>query len=143
MAQMQDHFISSGKRSEWITVFNDFCIERISFASQGGATAPALWPFGQVSAFVSRELPGRVIIVSVMVRLTAPCWSAETSAAGSFGSITQVLTSWWTKAKNACERSCFLLCVTEEPCSIHFTREVFGGVLVASLFVIFIVSKRT
>ena len=49
-------------------MFNSpFCIERIFFASQGGTIAQALWPLGQVSAVVYRELTERVFIVSVIV----------------------------------------------------------------------------
>ena len=50
------------------TLFNSsFCIERISFANQGAATAPTLWPSRQISAFVYKELTERVTAVFVIV----------------------------------------------------------------------------
>ena len=44
-AQMQDHFTSSGERSERNTLFNLSCIQRVFlFAKQGGTVAQVLWP---------------------------------------------------------------------------------------------------
>ena len=67
---MQDHFISSSTRSERNTLFNSSsCVERISFASQGGSTAKALWLIVASQRFAFRKLTDRVIIVIVIVRM--------------------------------------------------------------------------
>ena len=76
-AQMQDHFTSSGKRSERNTL-NVLCIERISFASPGMGHCPSFLALGATQRFVYRELTDGVIIVVVIVELELSCFQHVT-----------------------------------------------------------------
>ena len=64
---MQDHFTSSGKRSERNTLFNIFCFEGISFANQGGGARPKYSALRASQRFVYRALTERVTIVIAIV----------------------------------------------------------------------------
>ena len=83
---MQDHFISSGKRSERNTLFNSSFLHRASLLRQpGGGCGPNTLTLGASQRFVYGELTEKVIIViaiETFVDATLQCVVGRLCACG-------------------------------------------------------------